>query len=179
MSEKNINTINNKYWHKTIWFKEHIPRNAFISWLALRRRLPTKDRLRRWGLNVFGTCVFCNLEIETHHHLFFECSFSRLIQEPFAAEVWISPQADLHSVAAWINQPRVNADAHATPVIKLYFQSAIYLLWKERNARVFTAVSSPSSVILASLDRMMRDRLLSYPASSSFSSSLLLFIFLV
>ncbi|KAG5388097.1 hypothetical protein IGI04_029638 [Brassica rapa subsp. trilocularis] len=104
MSEKNINTINNKYWHKTIWFKEHI--------------LP------------------------------------------------------------WINQPRVNADAHAIPVIKLYFQSAIYLLWKERNARVFTAVSSPSSVILASLNRMMRDRLLSYPASSSFSSSLLLFIFL-
>ncbi|XP_013617059.1 PREDICTED: uncharacterized protein LOC106323493 [Brassica oleracea var. oleracea] len=100
-------------------------------------------------------------------------------QEPFAAEVWISPQADLHSVAAWINQPRINADAHATPVIKPYFQSAIYLLWKERNVRVFTAVSSPSSVILASLDRMMRDRLLSYPASSSFSSSLLLFIFLV
>ena len=73
MSEKNINTINNKYWHKTIWFKEHIPRNAFISWLALRRRLPTKDRLRRWGLNVSGTCVLCNLEIETHRHLFFEC----------------------------------------------------------------------------------------------------------
>ncbi|KAG5409725.1 hypothetical protein IGI04_006044 [Brassica rapa subsp. trilocularis] len=98
--------------------------------------------------------------------------------EPFAAEVWISPPADLHSVAAWINQPRVNADAHATPLIKLYFQSAIYLLWKERNARVVIAVSSPSSVILASLDRMMCDRLLSYLASSSFSSSLLLFIFL-
>ncbi|KAG5390817.1 hypothetical protein IGI04_032358 [Brassica rapa subsp. trilocularis] len=94
MSEKNINTINNKYWHKTIWFKEHIPH------------------------------------------------------------------------------------AHATPVIKLYFQSAIYLLWKERNARVFTAVSSPSSVILASLDRMMRDRLFSYPAHSSFSSSLLILSFL-
>ena len=91
MSEKNINTINNKYWHKTIWFKEHILHNAFISWLALRRRLPTKDRLRRWRLNVSGTCVLCNLEIETHRHLFFECFFSRLIWEPFAAEVWISP----------------------------------------------------------------------------------------
>ncbi|KAG5385508.1 hypothetical protein IGI04_036978 [Brassica rapa subsp. trilocularis] len=109
--------------------------------------------------------VKCLMNVQTHHHLFFECSFSRLIWEPFAAEVWISPPADLHSVAAWINQPRVNADAHATP--------------KERNARVFTVVSSPLSVILASLDRMMRDRLLSYSASSSFYSSLLLFIFLV
>ncbi|KAF3549643.1 hypothetical protein DY000_02008902, partial [Brassica cretica] len=53
-------------------------------------------------------------------------------------------------------------------VIKLYFQSAIYLPWKERNARVFTAVSSPSSVILASLDRMMRDLLLSYPGKFFF-----------
>ncbi|KAG5376028.1 hypothetical protein IGI04_040624 [Brassica rapa subsp. trilocularis] len=103
----------------------------------------------------------------------------KCLRNSFAAEVWISPLADLHSIAAWINQLRVNADTHATPVIKLYFQSAIYLLWKERNARVFTAVSSPSSVILVSLDRMMRDRLLSYPASSSFSSFLLLFIFLV
>ncbi|KAG5394728.1 hypothetical protein IGI04_024691, partial [Brassica rapa subsp. trilocularis] len=148
MSEKNINTINNKYWHKTIWFNEHIPLNVFISRLILRRRLPNQGSLEALG-------VKCLRNVQTHYHLFFECSFSRLIWELFAPEVWISPPADLYFVAAWINQSRVNADAHATPVIKLYFQSAIYLLWKERNARVFTADSSPSSVILASFDRMM------------------------
>ena len=43
--------------------------------------------LEALGLNVSETCVLCYLEIETHHRLFFECSFSRLIWEPFAAEV--------------------------------------------------------------------------------------------
>ncbi|XP_013645435.1 uncharacterized protein LOC106350039 [Brassica napus] len=37
------------FWHKVIWFKENIPRNTFMSWLALLRRIPTKDRLRRWA----------------------------------------------------------------------------------------------------------------------------------
>ncbi|CAN7111753.1 unnamed protein product, partial [Brassica rapa subsp. narinosa] len=39
-------TSSNVSWYKVIW-KEHIPRNSFVSWLALSRRLPTKDRLRR------------------------------------------------------------------------------------------------------------------------------------
>lgn len=34
------------FWSKIIWFKENIPRNTFMAWLALLRRLPTKDRLR-------------------------------------------------------------------------------------------------------------------------------------
>ncbi|CAN6823247.1 unnamed protein product [Brassica oleracea] len=81
---------------------------------------------------------------------------------------------DLHSVAAWINQPRASSIALASSVMKLYFQSAVYVIWKERNARVFTATSTPEAVIISSLDRMMCDRLLSYPARSS-STSLLLF----
>lgn len=40
------------FWSKAIWFKENIPRNSFMAWLALLRKLPTKDRLLRWGLNV-------------------------------------------------------------------------------------------------------------------------------
>lgn len=58
-------------WHKAIWFKEHIPRNSFISWVALLRRLPTRDIIRRWGLNVPDACVLCQAAVETHHHLFF------------------------------------------------------------------------------------------------------------
>lgn len=162
------------FWHKTVWFKEHIPRNAFMAWLALLRRLPTKDRLRRWGLNVAEVCVLCNTGIETHHHLFFECDYSQHIWQSFASRVWPNPPSDLHSVAAWINQPRAPSNALASSVIKFYFQSVVYVIWRERNARVFTATSTPPTVIHASLDRMMHDRLLSYPARSS-SSSLLLF----
>ena len=44
--------------------------HLFHAWLALLRRLRTRDRLRRWGLNVPAECVLCSSGIETHHHLY-------------------------------------------------------------------------------------------------------------
>ena len=64
------------YWHKVVWFKEYIPRNSFMAWLALLRRMPTRDRLRRWGMYVHSVCVLCSTSSETHHHFFFECEYS-------------------------------------------------------------------------------------------------------
>lgn len=87
-------------WHKVIWYKEYIPRNSFISWLALLRRLPTRDRLRGWGLNVPEHCVLCSTGIETHHHLFFECAFSASVWSHIAGSVWQNPPQDIHSAAA-------------------------------------------------------------------------------
>ena len=79
------------YWHKVIWFKEHIPRNSFMAWLDLLRRLPTRDRLQRWGLNVPQNCALCSNGLETHHHLFFECEFSSTIWIAFASGIWDNP----------------------------------------------------------------------------------------
>lgn len=63
---------------KWFWFKERMPRNAFVTCLALLRLL-TKDRLRRWGLNVPDVCVLCLNSLETHHYLFFEREYSSTI----------------------------------------------------------------------------------------------------
>ncbi|CAN6931283.1 unnamed protein product [Brassica oleracea] len=46
------------FWSKVVWFKENIPWNSFITWLALLRRLPTQDRLIRWGLTGPAECTF-------------------------------------------------------------------------------------------------------------------------
>ena len=63
-------------WHKLVWSTFNIPKHAFITWLAILNRLPTKDRLKAWGMDIDGNCVFCN-EQETRNHLFFECNFSK------------------------------------------------------------------------------------------------------
>ncbi|XP_013624393.1 PREDICTED: uncharacterized protein LOC106330483 [Brassica oleracea var. oleracea] len=164
-------------WYKTIWFKEHIPINFFISWLALLRRLPTRDRLRRWGLNVPDTCVLCQVAVETHHHLFFECGFSETIWAYFAAKVWPNPPLDLHSAAAWINMARNNFSPQARCIIKLVFQSSIYLIWKERNLRIFTSTSSTTNTVHSAVDRKIRDQLLSIQPSPRIQPSFLQFFF--
>lgn len=162
------------FWSKVVWFKEHIPRNAFVTWMAMLRRLPTRDRLRSWGLNVPAACVLCSSGIETHHHLFFECEFSSSLWKHFARQILAAAPSDLHSSAALINHRRL--DSTRGPVIKLIFQSAIYLIWQERNARIFTSTTTSASGLSRALDRLIRDRLISFP-SPDHSPSMLQFYF--
>lgn len=36
-------------WHKVVWFKKRIPRHSFITWLVMRDRMVTRDRLISLG----------------------------------------------------------------------------------------------------------------------------------
>ncbi|XP_050227614.1 uncharacterized protein LOC126677168 [Mercurialis annua] len=54
----------------------HIPRFSFISWLAMKDSLMTKDKLKKWKVITSDSCSMCNLHTESHKHQFFECQFS-------------------------------------------------------------------------------------------------------
>ncbi|XP_013731626.1 uncharacterized protein LOC106435299 [Brassica napus] len=151
---------------KVTWeYLRYIPRNSFMALLALLRRMPTRDRLRRWGMDVPSVCVLCSTSSETHHHLFFECEYSSTLWQAFASQIWTNPPNDLHSAASWILQLSRQSNANVIRLIKHIFQASIYLLWKERNARIFTAVSTTPRIIHHALDRLLRDRLLSIKAA--------------
>lgn len=47
-------------WYKLVWGKEHIPKFSFILWLAWKKRLTTKDRMKSWDVPVEDTsCGLC------------------------------------------------------------------------------------------------------------------------
>ncbi|KAG7537122.1 Reverse transcriptase zinc-binding domain [Arabidopsis suecica] len=167
-------------WSNVVWFKEAVPRFAFSSWLALRGRLPTRDRLRRWGMTVPSSCVLCNSANETHDHLFFECSFSSAIWSFFASKLISNPPTSLGAVASWLHARPVHASQPRPPdstITKLIFQASISAIWRERNSRIFSTVSCSIQDIRKVVDRFLRDRLLSFPAPDSSSLSLLAFYF--
>ncbi|KAE8705627.1 hypothetical protein F3Y22_tig00110419pilonHSYRG00081 [Hibiscus syriacus] len=66
-------------WHRLVWFPGHIPKFSLISWMAILHRLPTKDRLAKFGLPTDNACGLCNSGIESHNHLFFECLYAKSI----------------------------------------------------------------------------------------------------
>ncbi|KAI9198790.1 hypothetical protein LWI28_022162 [Acer negundo] len=66
-------------WFKLVWFPQNILRMSFILWMAVRGRLSTRDRIHKYDPRAVTTCVLCNSHLESHAHLFFECSFSRAI----------------------------------------------------------------------------------------------------
>lgn len=47
-------------WAAVIWFCKNVPKWAFISWLACRGKLATKDGLRRWEMAIDTECVLCS-----------------------------------------------------------------------------------------------------------------------
>ena len=55
-------------------------RYSFISWLVVLNRLPTKDRMLRWRVNLDSCCLLCEEELESRDHLFGEC--------PYMIQIW-------------------------------------------------------------------------------------------
>ncbi|KAF8104769.1 hypothetical protein N665_0168s0012 [Sinapis alba] len=163
-------TIN---WSKIVWFKEEIPRCSFITWLAFLRRLPTRDRLSSWGMNVPEICVLCSATQESHDHLFFRCPYAASVWSHFCVSTLSAPPYDLPSCSAILEQNEFTSSTGASTILKLLLQVIIYVLWRERNHRIFRDSPSPAAASIARVDRMIRDRLLSIPPSSSSSPSLL------
>nr|VDD54484.1 unnamed protein product [Brassica oleracea] len=79
------------FWHKAVWFSGRIPKHAFISWVAARDRMVTRDRLLRWGLNVPSNCVLCVGNQENRQHLFFDCAFSNQVWNYFVSRLQQPP----------------------------------------------------------------------------------------
>ncbi|CAH2079005.1 unnamed protein product [Thlaspi arvense] len=158
-------------WSSVIWFKEAIPRCSFIVWLALLARLPTRDRLRRWGIMVPGECVLCSQEPETLDHLFFGCSFSSGIWGAFSAGLGLQPSQSLLSVAGSISGTPALCGSAKGVLARLLFQ--------ERNSRIFTSTFASMASTKSVIDRTIRDCLFSFPAANVSSPSLLELYFLL
>ncbi|XP_058198487.1 uncharacterized protein LOC131314007 [Rhododendron vialii] len=98
---------------KVIWGSHNVPRWSFILWLAALHRLSTKDRLRNWGMALDALCCLCQDEEESHHHLFFDCSYS--------------------------TRGNVSWDTFRFVSLKSTLTATVYGLWQERNSRIFCA----------------------------------------
>lgn len=47
------------HWYQAVWFKNATPKFSFITWVAMRDRLSTGEKMRSWNVNVDSACVFC------------------------------------------------------------------------------------------------------------------------
>ena len=64
---------------KFIWFPSHCPKMPICLLRALRKKLPTLDKLCKIVVVQTTTCVLCQIFPETTRHLFFDCGYSNYI----------------------------------------------------------------------------------------------------
>nr|GEU86074.1 hypothetical protein [Tanacetum cinerariifolium] len=112
-----------KSWHSVVWFSHCIPRHAVHLWLVMRNSLKTQDKLRKWDAGVGIDlnplqCAFRSGQLDSHAHLFFECSYSSKVWylvRPLACMENVPPH--LHDIIAdcfmvhvevvvWFQEPR-------------------------------------------------------------------------
>ncbi|KAJ9557121.1 hypothetical protein OSB04_011735 [Centaurea solstitialis] len=108
-----------------------------LGFVAITDWLPTQDRLVLWKHEPPDwKCSLCGVCLDSHQHLFFEC--------PYAARVWFQ----ITNAIGWLDAPStwneiMGALVGPSPpkkfICKIALAAAVYMIWKERNRRIFTS----------------------------------------
>ena len=118
-------------WWKLVWFQQHVPRWAVIQWLCFHQKLSTKDRLLSWNVVNEASCVLCDGAVESHKHLFFECSYSRAVwREILRYNMIYRDPLSLEGEVQWSLTYR-RGKTFSTKVYKLSLAVVIYHIWRE------------------------------------------------
>lgn len=145
-----------------------------MAWLAALNRLPTKDRMLHWGLNVDPKCLLCSTATESRDHLQLDCSYSASLWSIFSVRLnltlprsWTSSFTTLQSLtgAAWYKR-----------LCFLVWKLVIYSLWAERNSRLHRQTFRSVDSISATINSTVRNRINSLrDANSTVASSMFQF----
>ena len=145
-------------WCKVVWFAQGVPRFSFITWLSIRNRLSTGDRMRTWG--IIQVCGFCGERNETRDHLFFACPYSYTIWESLARPLVgrnINPDWE------WtVNRLRTMGGKTLDSILaRMLFQTTVYYVWKERNSRRHQQREIQGDQLRRFIDKAVRNRICS------------------
>ncbi|CAH8276923.1 unnamed protein product [Arabidopsis lyrata] len=120
-----------------------------------------KSLLMCLGVKLFGLRKLSQ-GLDSHDHLFFECEFSRSVWVSFAEKISPNPPISLSSASLWVLSVQSSPPHFASKILKLLLQTSIYLIWKERNRRVFSAEANTIYATKSLVDRTMHNRLISF-----------------
>ncbi|XP_074298718.1 uncharacterized protein LOC141629644 [Silene latifolia] len=149
--------------HKTLEDGLIYPKHAVISTLAVQCRLPTIDNLCGRGFALANRCALCEQDIETTDHLFFCCPFSSAVWRAIAIWLRATPVSGLHSIFLWYRTHN-RGRSMLKRMRRCALCCAIYLIWKERNMRIFKDVASTPSALVWKLQYLVYLRARSHEA---------------
>ena len=134
---------NNVNWSKVIWETWALPKHSFFLWLAIKKRLKTKDRL------IFvlddPDCCFCRCAIETHEHLFFQCSWTATLWA--RVRDWLKITKALSTLTSAVRYLGVRRNNSHAKMRRVALSVLIYLIWEERNRRTFDSLDNQTDQI--------------------------------
>uniref|UniRef100_A0A803Q184 Reverse transcriptase domain-containing protein n=1 Tax=Cannabis sativa TaxID=3483 RepID=A0A803Q184_CANSA len=105
-------------YNTAVWSSLNLPKHRFILWQVVNNNLLTRDKLAQFRIVPDSLdCPVCELEAESHDHLFFECVLSsRVMQGVFD---WLGFQAWPAAAAGWRSWLQRNSIVRKAPLSRL------------------------------------------------------------
>ncbi|GJV38022.1 hypothetical protein Tco_1410499 [Tanacetum coccineum] len=150
-------------WYDVVWFNTCIPRHAFTLWLIIKRKLKTQDLIFSWDVSsaLGNVCSLCEVQSDSHEHLFFECPFSHDIWNHMKTLTGITHSAlDVYSIITYL-LPVAKRRTTRSVISKLVIAASTYYIWQERNRRLFKNTKRTTKQILDCIMSSVRLKLLS------------------
>ncbi|PWA51947.1 reverse transcriptase zinc-binding domain-containing protein [Artemisia annua] len=124
-------------WNKLVWYSQNILKHAFILWLAIQNKLVTQDKIKKWGSYDMMICSLCYEDMDSHQHLFFDCKYAK----QFWFKVCLKMGVHWNEME-WDNIVNLfaamkNGNTITSIIRRLCLAASVYLIWRERNCRVF------------------------------------------
>ncbi|KAJ0833348.1 putative RNA-directed DNA polymerase [Helianthus annuus] len=152
-------------WASIVWFSQCVPRHAFLMWLIVRRKLLTQDKILQWSyprrknMNMM-CCLLCYENVDSHDHLFFECKLS--------SEIWCTVRSKVGmdtveprwtEIVDWLKH-RSRSKSARNLLCKLIVAASMYVIWQERNNRLFKNHARPPDIISKAVIERVRYKLM-------------------
>ncbi|KAL2898326.1 Cytochrome c551 peroxidase [Bienertia sinuspersici] len=120
-----------------IWNTASVPKHQFLTWLAFKQRLLTKDRLAKIGLIEDQMCCLCSNGNESHSHLFFECDYSKACMAMLAN--WVGLQAQQKTLQQLVQRIARNCkgDKLRRQAYSAIINALVYFIWRARNDKMW------------------------------------------
>ncbi|XP_070026446.1 uncharacterized protein LOC142182221 [Nicotiana tabacum] len=145
-------------WRRLVCNNVGQPKWTFILFLALHRRLQTKERIACWANLDDMECVLCEQENEDIDHLLFECVYAKQVWSKLLA--WKSIRREAwnwkHEVQ-WAIENATKKTAQRE-IYRMTLAGGVYHLWQERNARIFKAKRRSADQVIKQLIREIHVR---------------------
>ncbi|XP_062085985.1 uncharacterized protein LOC133792093 [Humulus lupulus] len=121
---------------KAVWYNLSVPKHRFILWQVINQKLLTRDLLQHCHIPIISlNCLVCEVELESHSHLFFDCILSKRVLQAVAVWlgglIWFEKFKDWSS---WLNDSRNGGLAR---VVSATLAATVYYLWLNRNKCCF------------------------------------------
>ncbi|XP_057856822.1 uncharacterized protein LOC131066134 [Cryptomeria japonica] len=142
---------------KLMWSSPILPKARVFTWLALKKRILTWERLRRLGFLGPLRCIMCKKVEESLDHLLLQCEEAQTVWSFLLGKLgWMAPLPNtiLDLFSSW------NIPSRRSVFSSLWLVASslvVWEIWKERNKKIFQEKEDSTESLLLRVQRAIAE----------------------